>query len=156
MRYRSRTTMASNITATKQFFTDILANDIVTKITSSRTNIILSLLLVAVTYSWAKGKYKGPLPPGPKGIPFLGNAFQLKSFQWVSNPTEFNMDFFCLLTSRSLSVQVHGMVERIWPDLLAQHGWSAYGHPEHRESVRRSHGSSFQHIFRSSKIHHGR
>ncbi|KAF5343053.1 hypothetical protein D9758_011137 [Tetrapyrgos nigripes] len=51
--------------------------------TSENAYTLLGIALAAVLLSWATKKPQGPFPPGPKGIPFFGNAFQLPhSFTW--------------------------------------------------------------------------
>ena len=39
---------------------------------------LISVYAIRTVKSYAKGK----LPPGPKGIPFLGNLFQLSKTPW--------------------------------------------------------------------------
>lgn len=44
---------------------------------------LVGLAVLAFAVSWFTKRPKGPFPPGPKGIPFFGNVFQLPhSFTW--------------------------------------------------------------------------
>lgn len=42
-----------------------------------------SLGLLLTLTAWSLSKPKRNLPPGPKGLPILGNIFQLPQFQWL-------------------------------------------------------------------------
>ena len=48
---------------------------------SGATLVVFVLLIRFLLFSavWSKGK----LPPGPRGLPLLGNIFQLPQFQWL-------------------------------------------------------------------------
>ena len=43
--------------------------------------VVFILLIRSLLFSTAW--YKGKLPPGPRGLPLLGNIFQLPKFQWL-------------------------------------------------------------------------
>lgn len=43
---------------------------------------ILTVVLLATTVLfYAKGTRRAPLPPGPRGIPFFGNLFQVDAMR---------------------------------------------------------------------------
>jgi cytochrome P450 len=48
------------------------------------STVLLGVLISATLYYLSRPKSRGPLPPGPKGLPLLGNMLQLpKSRPWV-------------------------------------------------------------------------
>ncbi|KAJ7163864.1 cytochrome P450, partial [Mycena crocata] len=59
---------------------------------------------------WVTRKPKGPLPPGPKGIPIFGNAFQLPQFQWAQWAQEFGPIFSLNMAGQPLVVLNTGKV----------------------------------------------
>ncbi|TFK64022.1 cytochrome P450 [Pluteus cervinus] len=55
--------------------------------------LVLSVLgLVCTLYIWSRPNESRRLPPGPKGLPFLGNIFQITQFQWLQF-TEWKKEF---------------------------------------------------------------
>lgn len=48
------------------------------------TSVIAAVVAVAVLYAFAGKRAKGPLPPGPPGLPLVGNILDIpKSRPWV-------------------------------------------------------------------------
>jgi hypothetical protein len=71
----------------------------------SLLSVYQSLLISVTAYLFSKVllsfNAKGPLPPGPRGLPVLGNIFQIPKFQWLKY-TEWQ-EVFGNLLSLSLS-----------------------------------------------------
>ena len=58
-------------------------------INQSLLGLFTAYLFTKVLFS---KKAKGPLPPGPRGLPVLGNIFQIPKFQWLKY-TEWQKEF---------------------------------------------------------------
>lgn len=48
---------------------------------SSPIYYLAALAFLTIFYLWRRPR--GKLPPGPRGIPLLGNLFQLPKLQWL-------------------------------------------------------------------------
>ena len=49
------------------------------------TRVALAVLLLYLLQRLVSSRRRAPLPPGPKGIPFIGNVFQWPSeHQWLT------------------------------------------------------------------------
>jgi hypothetical protein len=45
---------------------------------------LVALLITAVVWAYTRRKSPGPLPPGPAGLPVVGNALQIElSHPWL-------------------------------------------------------------------------
>ena len=66
---------------------DLLASMFTALRPLSSLSINQSLLALVTAYLFTKVllsiNAKGPLPPGPRGLPVLGNIFQIPKFQWL-------------------------------------------------------------------------
>ena len=83
----------------------VSVSPVLQSLTSLSINQILLVIFTACAYLFTKvsasKNAKGPLPPGPRGLPFLGNIFQIPKFQWLKY-TEWQKEFgkpFSLLVS---------------------------------------------------------
>lgn len=70
-----------NNTAMHASLLDSVRSAIVLPSLSQRVLLAVVLGVVIATMRFTS-KGKGPMPPGPRGLPLLGNIFQLPKFQW--------------------------------------------------------------------------
>jgi len=48
------------------------------------SDFVVSVLFCYVAYRWVASRRLAPLPPGPKGLPVLGNSYQIPAHkQWL-------------------------------------------------------------------------